>query len=748
MAEQESRIFISYRREDTAWVVGRLYDWLAQKTVFGEDGVFRDIEDIPFGIDFRKHIESSLTNADIVLVLVGSRWIELLKAKADEPHDFLVTELEAAYQQGARIIPVLVGNARMPSEDDLPDSLNAMGLSFLNAFPLREADFRSDVRKLIKFIKQTREQQQKDKEEAHRKAQEEAERKARAQSEREAEEDAKRIEDAQREAERKEREETQRQAEEEAKRVKERTIDAARRRKTPQTLQEPSAVARPVTPSEPTSRLSSRMVVRLAAGTAVAILIAIAAYFIMFPYGFDEEAAFVEAAQNGDLRAVRVLINRGVNLDTQDDIGVTALMAASEKGHIEVMQELISAGANVNVESNSGSTALIEASSTFYERTEPVSVLIEAGAKLDSKIKFLGNTALINAASRGHTDIVRLLIQGGAELNGKDRDGFNALMWAAYRGHADTVEELVRAGANINETNNEGKTALQLSALGRPEVNQILIDARADGGVFRDALGIGGNGPEMVVIPGGSFIMGSPSEEEGRYSNEGPQHQVTISRFALGRYPVTVAEFGLFVESTGYIYKEKVGCPLTTWKDPGYEQGSNHPVVCVSHNDATAYASWLTEQTGEDYRLPTEAEWEYAARGGTDTPFHTGECISGVQANFLDTPKHAYKDCLPSASGIDVKLREVGSYPANQFGLHDMHGSVWEWVEDCLHRDYKNAPDDGSAWLEADGGECSLRIKRGGSWADLSELVRSAYRSAKGVDNSDENVGFRIARDL
>ena len=283
--------------------------------------------------------------------------------------------------------------------------------------------------------------------------------------------------------------------------------------------------------------------------------------------------------------------------------------------------------------------------------------------------------------------------------------------------------------------------------------------------------------PEMVVLNGGQFLMGSPDDEVGRDKDEGPQHWVSVQPFAIGRCEVTVAEFGRFVSQTGYITEaERVleggdkaqGCfslflnlreilgivdpnldsskrSEFNWRNPGFEQGDNSPVVCLSWNDVQQYIRWLNYRTDKTYRLPTEVEWEYAARAGTTTPFATGECISTEQANFNGTLP--YSDCLTTEENIGRTV-PVASYPANPFDLFDLHGNVWEWVEDCWHGNYTGAPNDGSAWLAENSGDCSLRVVRDGSWSNNAENLRSASRSTYYANVRDLLVGFRLARTL
>ena len=250
------------------------------------------------------------------------------------------------------------------------------------------------------------------------------------------------------------------------------------------------------------------------------------------------------------------------------------------------------------------------------------------------------------------------------------------------------------------------------------------------GAVFRDTLQNGSQGPAMVVIPRGSFTMGSPANESWRYGNEGPQHKVTITKqFAIGRYEVTFAEYDRFARATGR-------------KLPGasFMGRGTRPVINVTWGNAVAYTEWLSEQTGESYRLPSEAEWEYVARAGTTTPYWWGKRIGSNHAN------------CNFCGGRYTKTIPVGSLAPNPFGLYETSGNVWEWTLDCWNGSYDGAPSDGSAWLS---GGCSAgpeffhqRVIRGGSWITFARKVRSANRDHFSASLGNNDIGFRIARDL
>ncbi len=237
--------------------------------------------------------------------------------------------------------------------------------------------------------------------------------------------------------------------------------------------------------------------------------------------------------------------------------------------------------------------------------------------------------------------------------------------------------------------------------------------------------------PVMVLVPPGEFLMGSPSDEAERSNAEGPQHKVTISTaFAVGKYEVTFAEWDACVADGGCMHKPR---------DSGWGR-DKHPAIDVSWDDVTKeYLPWLSKKTGQAYRLLTEAEWEYAARAGTVTAFSTGAIITAEQANFDGTMTYG-----GSAKGVyRQRTLEVGSFPANGFGLHDMHGNVWEWVQDCFAENYDGAPSDGRAASEVPG--CS-RVLRGGSWIDAPRVLRSAYRGKLQSSARFIYRGFRVLR--
>jgi formylglycine-generating enzyme required for sulfatase activity len=268
-------------------------------------------------------------------------------------------------------------------------------------------------------------------------------------------------------------------------------------------------------------------------------------------------------------------------------------------------------------------------------------------------------------------------------------------------------------------------------------------------GVLRDRFVDGeGQGPELVLLPTGRFQMGSPEHErkiamaagsqKGWLARELPQHWVGIGKpVAMGRYPVTVGEWRAFVRATGWHEGGEVN-----WEAPGFPQTDTHPVVGINWYDAQQYVRWLSEATGRRYRLPSEAEWEYACRAGTKTAFSFGDTISTSEAN--------YDGNFTYNGGARGEYRRgttpAGMFPANPWGLFDMHGNVWEWVQDVVHDNYEGAPLDGSAWEE--GGDQARRILRGGSWLYNPRYLRSALRNGFSAALSNDIVGFRVVREL
>jgi formylglycine-generating enzyme required for sulfatase activity len=275
----------------------------------------------------------------------------------------------------------------------------------------------------------------------------------------------------------------------------------------------------------------------------------------------------------------------------------------------------------------------------------------------------------------------------------------------------------------------------------------------------------------MVVVPAGSFTMGSPENEAGHHETESPQHVVTIEEpFAVARLHVTVDQLAAFVQETQYDTGSKCATSdgedgVRSWRNPGFAQDGSHPVVCLNWNDARAYVAWLAQKTGKPYRLLTEAEWEYAARGRTQPGtyprfwfgsndeaslcrYGNGRDQKGVAATPLSSPPAPCDDGYAYTS-------PVGRYEPNAFGLFDMFGNAAQVTADCMHDNYTGAPDDGSAWISGSfilwlwtaPGDCRLHIIRGGAWDAAPSGLRAASRDIAGTVRSS-NTGVRVARTL
>ena len=343
----------------------------------------------------------------------------------------------------------------------------------------------------------------------------------------------------------------------------------------------------------------------------------------------------------------------------------------------------------------------------------------------------------VAAPPRATAAIADLPLATGADTTLDLADHFanvQTLTFEAASSDPDVVRASIAAGALTLTAVADGRATVTVTAVDADghAVRRTFLVVATEGGVaglkFRDCAEC----PEMVTVPAGSFMMGAPEEEEGSHSSERPVHQVDFANaFAVGIHEVTFAQWDACVAAGG--------CDGYTPVSFLEEQArANRPVDALNWQDAQNYAAWLSAHTGETYRLPSEAEWEYAARAGTQTPYHFGATISPDQANY--------------DVGTVVGTVPVGSFPANAWGLHDVHGNVAEWTQDCYpsdplaHVDYTGAPVDGSAWEE---GDCGKRVTRGGSWADPPEELRSARRGT--LWDADRRIGvngIRVVREL
>ena len=386
-----------------------------------------------------------------------------------------------------------------------------------------------------------------------------------------------------------------------------------------------------------------------------------------------------------------------------------ALHRAAEGGDLDGLETLIADGAEIDGRDGRGWTALMHAANEG--RPLVVAPLLEAGARPDVRAPD-GATALFIAALHGHAEIIGLLLQAGADAS-----------IPGPRGRTPRDLAQARYGDVATARRNGESVAVQALIQGVTLAEAEQLATLVPGATFRDCDAC----PEMVVVPAGSFMMGSPAHEDGRYDEEGPVHRVTIpAPFAVGKYEVTFAEWDACAVAEF--------CSEYRPDDEGWGR-NRRPVINVSWREAIQYVQWLSHITGKHYRLLSEAEWEYAARAGSQTRYAWGDGIGSNRAN-----------CDGCGSRWDDKsTAPVGSFAANAFGLHDMLGNVGEWVEDCWNDSYAGAPSGGTAWVS---GNCRRRVVRGGSWDFLPWDLRSAFRYWHTTGHRYFSDGFRVARTL
>ena len=415
--------------------------------------------------------------------------------------------------------------------------------------------------------------------------------------------------------------------------------------------------------------------------------------------------ALAMAIEIGDTTLVDMLLEAGATADT------AGLELAVLAGNAELVEQLISAGAKPNA-------AILERA-VIESKVEIIGTLLDAGAQPNLQL-------LTRAVHDGNGDVAELLANAGVKANQE------LLRYAVKESTPRLVELLL--GTGVAPT---GDLLGYASRSPNQEMRSILAEALATwrsavqkrwnrGAVFTDSLLSGGQGPRMVVIPDGEFLMGCVTGRDCQ-RHERPVHKVEIPlMFALSRREITFAQWRTCVAAGG--------CRGYMPDDQGWGRGDT-PVINVSWNDAQSYVSWLSKETGEQYRLPSEAEWEFAARAGSETAYSWGNGIGANQANC--------NRCGSPWSGKSPA--PVGSFEPNSFGLQDMHGNVWEWTQDCRNDSYGNAPADGSAWLS---GNCRSRVLRGGSWNYRASDARSANRASDSIRKRNVQLGIRIARTL
>src|SRR5215813_4855936 len=606
------RIFINYRRGDDPGNTGRLFDRLQE--AFRPEQLFMDVDNIAPGLDFVHVLEQQVGQCDALLAVIGPRWLDALdhqgNRRLDNPDDFVRIEIESALSQGKRVIPVLVGDARMPRPDELPETMRPFVRR--HAVRLTHERFGADTQVLVKALQQ---------------ALEEAETARRTQEEAAAQADAARRAHAR---------------------------DAARRAQ-----------------SEEKSRASAKAVRRWrpALGIAAALILgAVGAWlFVALP---ARSPAPERPAGELIVTGPDELTFKGPQGGPFEPSNIALQLKASGSG---VRWSRVGANPDwLGVTPDRGELAADQSTEAVVTLTQRARSLSPGG--------YDGSVAFVDEGSgTSRVRSVNLVVS-------------------------------LRCAVDLVGRADQPLSASEECAL-RPK------DA------FREC----GGCPEMVVAPAGTFTMGSPARETGRKSDEGPDYKVAFAQpFAVGRFAVTFEEWDACVREGG--------CNGHRPDDVGWGRG-RRPVINVSWADANAYAAWLSKKTGKTYRLPSEAEREYATRAGTATAYSWGNEIGRGNAN-----------CRGCGSPWDAnQTAPVGSFKPNAFGLHEMHGNVREWVEDCYHGSYKGAPDDGSAWIM---GDCGGRVVRGGSWFLSPDFLRSASRDGAASDVRFRSLGFRVGRTL
>ena len=666
----QNRIFISYRRDDSKYPAHLLYERLI--TAFGPDRVFMDISDIPFGVNFRDHIREQMRDSAVCLALIGPQWLGLLQQRAEDPRDFLRIELELAHELGVKVVPVTLDEARLPGQEELPESLRPLQLSDINSQPIRGgADLKSDLDRLVAGL--------------------------------------------------------------------------ANLLGSDQFLNPPSAEVEPRNSHPELVSGSRQSASKWAVLSIVALLVAAAGVW----WGLNPP--FVDAPSEA-----------GVSEAGQEALLTLDLNIASAEVEIDGRRQ----GGdglrrNFNLEPGEYHIAVRADGYVPYEKTieltddRRMQIDLARLFTLTLRSNVVGDRALVDELEVGSTR-VDIELPAGEHRVRIEKEGYEPFVKTLDLTGDRTLRAVLDKATNGTSGGVESDSAANAPALANSNSQP--------GDTFRDPMRGGGQAPPMTVVPGGRFLMGSPDGESGRRKDEDPQHWVSVSSFALGTHEVTRGDFALFVQDTGYrtLAEKSGGCEVyseydyeakagASWRDPGYFQTDEYPLVCVSHGDALAYIDWLSKETGQEYRLPSEAEWEYAARGGTQTVRWWGNDPSKAcsYANVLDAEANpslliAYHRCNDKAA----KSAPVARYPANGFRLHDMLGNVWEWTADCWHDSFAGAPNDGSAWMAADGEDCSLVVVRGGGWDSSPDFVRSAVRLGQPPDAARSARGFRLARSL
>jgi formylglycine-generating enzyme required for sulfatase activity len=698
------KIFINYRRGDDAGFTHALYQRLEEE--FSPADLFMDVEGhIKPGDDFVEVLNAQIAAADVVLVVIGPRWTDLLASGQSDRDDFVAIEINAALAQGKRLIPLLVGGADMPRSDTLPEAIRP--LARRNAVGLRPERFKTDCQGLITALKDSlaaAEQERAARTEAERNAASAARLRAEAQA-------AARAEAAE------ERGRTQAAAGlsgEEIRKAEElASWDFVKDRNDVQDLRDHLARF-PNGPTERWARAKLDGLVWTGLGS-MPVIESLRAYLDEFPKGANAGAA---QAQIAELEREAAQARAAEQRRRQETAEWDAVAVSTDKEAIKAFLKRWPNGQHADA---------------AWKR---IAELRRDARRLRRLVTSVRPVVLVWVVSA---------------------IGALAVAWeAAYLAGVP----MPWPAASIENLNTEKAAEEKLTvATQRPAEEETAPSVPPDAGrSFRDRLSNGAlcpTCPEMVVVPEGKFTMGSPRSEPGRFNGE-DQVSVSIGKsFAVGKFAVTRGEFAAFVEETGrkdescftwwgpdskqsVIEKSWHG----SWREPGFAQNDRHPVVCVNWNDAKAYAEWLSNKTGKAYRLLSEAEREYVTRAGTTTPFWWGTSITPNQANYSG-------NVLYQGGGSKGEYRQqtvaVDSFEPNSWGLYNVHGNAWEFTEDCWNASNKGNPGNGSARTT---GNCGSRVLRGGCWHCGPVALRSAHRVENTLVGRNNTNGFRLVRVL
>lgn len=604
-------IFISYRRQDTRAEARAIYERLS-RDLPGER-IFIDLEGIDYGVDFSRVIDEQLKQCQVALVLIGERWLEVGPVSAgagrrriDDENDFVRLETRAVLQRDIRVVPVLVGDARLPSSDELPEDLRP--LLRRNKFDLDFETFDADMGRLVASLKRM-------------------------------------------------------------------AADASAKPGAP-----PSPAPEMASPPPPTAKSEPHT------STAPA------------PRKPRPRAAPIAPAEREPAVASKPA-----------PIPPAAQAPVPPRPEPWWQSTLSKVASGAAVVAFLGYQAWHNG---WWKSDQPASSGVVVGQPSSS----VSGPAAATIASA-----VRL----GTPVVVVNTSAAPASTPAAAPPPARVAYVALGRPISISAAAEQGRPSLTVARPAREPAAAMAPLTR-----FRDC--DSDVCPWMIVLPAGSFLMGSPADEPERQEREGPQHRVQVPAFAAGQYEITFEQWDACVAASGCSHKPAA---------EGWGRGKR-PVINVSWQDAQGYARWLSTKTGRSYRLLSEAEWEYAARAGTSTPFAFGQQITTAQANF--NGNYTYNG---SAKGeYREKTLPVGSLAANAWQLYDMHGNVWAWVADCWHDSYASAPADGSAWTI--GCKEDRRVLRGGGWDINPRISRSAFRIRDSPDIRSNYGGFRLARTL